>query len=486
MLIKIQFSPLAIPTLSIMICAALTGPWSSLTAQTVAERPGSARNTDGLFISWREHIIDDPVIAGFNLNGSDGLVMGDIDLDGFEDIVSVHESDAGYDSAEFEPGFVAPAEGHVRIAFGSANPDSWFSITVAEGADAPAPEDVDIADVNGDGYPDIMVAAELSHLIYLQNPGAAARIQTWRRLILPMTEGHGSYIRVFFADLDGDGIPEATAPNKGAQIPGPEDFAVSHPVSIFKSSGDPLLPDSWQEIVLGHYSIPQNSEPVDLDGDGDMDIVVGTRGEERLLWFENLGSTDLAFSEHAIGINGARAAGFNLEYADLNGDRRLDIIAATPPRGLSWLAQPARIDDAWNAHYIGTFMPDSITGMEIADIDGDGDIDIMVGSYSRGERMEDDVDASVNDPLGRLGWFENPGIENEDWVRHDISRRKRGMFDKFIARDIDSDGDMDFVGTRGNSAPYDGVFWLEQVVSVAPLPVFQRARAEDSDEMPLP
>ena len=67
-----------------------------------------------------------------------------------------------------------------------------------------------------------------------------------------------------------------------------------------------------------------------------------------------------------------------------------------------------------------------------------------------------------------------------------ISRRKRGMYDKFIARDLDADGDTDFVGTRGNSAPYDGVYWLEQVRSSTPRPAFERARTEDSPEMPLP
>jgi hypothetical protein len=71
-------------------------------------------------------------------------------------------------------------------------------------------------------------------------------------------------------------------------------------------------------------------------------------------------------------------------------------------------------------------------------------------------------------------------------MRHDISRRKRGMFDKFIARDLDNDGDMDFIGTRGNSYPYDGVFWLEQVRTVAPVASFERARDIESGEMPLP
>ena len=299
-----------------------------------------------------------------------------------------------------------------------------------------------------------------------------------------MTEGRGSYIRVFLADFDGDGKPEAAAPNKGAQSPGPGDYAVSNPVSIYYFDGDPLEGASWDEVILGYYSVPQNAEPVDLDSDGDLDIVVGTRGEQRLIWFENLGTGQLEFREHAIGINGTRMAGFTLEYTDLNGDGRLDIIGASP-NGLSWIEQPARLGDAWNAHFIGTFNPDSMTGMEVADIDGDGDMDVMAGSYSRGDR-QNDSDVAIDSPLGRLGWFENPGDATAEWHRHDISRRKRGMFDKFIARDADGDGDIDFFGTRGNGAPYDGVYWLEQLRSSSAAPAFIRARSEESEEVALP
>jgi len=153
--------------------------------------------------------------------------------------------------------------------------------------------------------------------------------------------------------------------------------------------------------------------------------------------------------------------------------------------GLAWIEQPARKGDAWNAFPIGSFAPDSITGLELADIDGDGDTDVMVGSYSRGPRTGDG-DIALNDPLGRLGWFENPGDAKRSWTRHDISRRKRGMFDKFIARDLDSDGDIDFVGTRGNSQPFDGVFWLEQVRTAEPVAAFRRAREVESEEVPLP
>jgi hypothetical protein len=453
-----------------------------LAQNLISESLTTARSDGGSYISWKEHIIDDRVLSGVPFSGSDGLEMADLDGDGIDDIVSVHESDSAYDSTT--PGETPPAMGHVRIAFGSNDPDSWTNITLAEGVEASAAEDAAIADVNGDGFLDIMIAAELSHLIYFQNPGQDIRNQVWERLILPMTRGRGSYIRVFLADLDGDGRPEAIAPNKGAQRPAVADYRRSTAASIYKFTGDPLDGSSWQEIELGRFSNPRNSEPIDIDQDGDLDIIVGSNGENRIILFENIDPDKLDFEEHAIGVYGPGTNGFNMEFIDINKDGRLDIIGGSG-RTLSWLEQPENIDHAWISRSIGSFAPDSMTGFEIADINDDGLVDIIAGSYSRGPRMGDG-EVDENDSLGRIGWFENPGEIESEWTRHDISRRKRGMFDRFIARDLDNDGDIDFVGTRGNSDPYDGVFWLEQVRSNEPRRNFQPARSEESDEIALP
>jgi hypothetical protein len=155
-----------------------------------------------------------------------------------------------------------------------------------------------------------------------------------------------------------------------------------------------------------------------------------------------------------------------MDFVDLSGDGRLDIVtfefARLVGRSVVWLEQPASPDGVWQLHEIADYAPDEVVGLLAADINGDGLTDVMTGGYSGGAR-DADTDLSPSAVAGRLAWFQNPGDPRKAWLRHDISRRRRGMFDQFVARDMDGDGDVDFVSTRGNSSIYDGVFWLEQV-----------------------
>jgi len=446
--------------------------------QPVGRQAATAKSSDGAYIAWAERPIDDEENAGgVPLRGADGLQMGDLDNDGNADIVSVHED-----------------SDHVRVAFGSKDPNEWFRLSLAEGFEAGLAEDAALGDLNRDGFLDAVIACEEGHLLYLQNPGGTVRGFRWERVIPDVSRDRGSWIRVFTADLNGDGRLEVVAANKGtSEGHDPNKDRPPTPISWFEVPENPLDGAAWKEHVLTTVKAPINAQPVDLDGDGDLDIFAGARDEFRIFWFENLGGKEISFSGHAISIAPAgkfppgevKVTGFNLAFHDFNSDGRLDVALAAS-NWLVWLERPPDFAEPWKLHPIGTLLPDELVGFAIADINGNGRADLMTGSYSRGPREEDGPEVTVTDPLGRLAWFENPGDPAGSWTRHDITRRKRGMYDAFIPRDMDGDGDVDFVSTRGNSGKYDGVFWLEQIRSSIALPVFEPARKSDSQQMPLP
>ena len=76
-----------------------------------------------------------------------------------------------------------------------------------------------------------------------------------------------------------------------------------------------------------------------------------------------------------------------------------------------------------------------------ADMDGDGDMDIVSASYS------DDT----------IAWYENNGAADPSWSAANIATSADGATSVFVA-DMDNDGDMDIVSASSND---DTIAWYE-------------------------
>ncbi|MBW2464824.1 MAG: VCBS repeat-containing protein, partial [Deltaproteobacteria bacterium] len=244
---------------------------------------------------------------------------------------------------------------------------------------------------------------------------------------------------------------------------------------------------------LGRGTSPViNARPKDMDGDGDLDVVAASWGDSTIWVFENAAGT---WKTHRVHHGEPVIIGFMMELDDLNGDGRIDIVSSSGPRfehrdEIRWFEQPKTLGGSWDHHLIGSLDPDKATGLQLVDINDDGRKDLFAGGYSWEPWDHEPENPAPEDVSGRLAWFEAPSDPTEPWTRHDVSRRRRGMFDLFQVVDLSNggagDGLPDILTTRGNSGHYDGVIWLEQVRTAAPGPTFTAARSKDSPELPLP
>ena len=408
-------------------------------------------------------------------NGPWAVYAEDIDGDGDVDVLSVNEYD------------------NTIVWYSNNGKESFKANTVISKV-----EDIwtiYAADVDFDGDVDILTETEdENNIIWYENNGEAEPSFTFHDWLTSSVNAEP--YTIIATDLDDDGDEDIVSDwnpyydsNATSYLHWRENNGAEQP----SFSGVNIALDSAGPCLYACSAV----EVADLDGDGDFDLVGGSRYEARLFWYENKGMHDGAFkfTERPIDVSGRnhpwtrgprRLTGMNLEFADLNHDRRLDIVLQESTSKNVWLEQPQSLNDAWKIHLIGDIHPDRSTGLLLTDIDGDGDLDLFNGGYSGLPRNVDGSQVTPSSPVGRLAWFENPNNPKKPWKRHDISRRVRGMYDEFSAHDMDGDGDIDLIGTRGNSGEFDGVFWLEQLRTNAPQKVFLPARTMESRQLPLP
>ncbi|MGH7522329.1 MAG: FG-GAP repeat domain-containing protein [Gemmatimonadales bacterium] len=284
-------------------------------------------------------------------------------------------------------------------------------------------------DVDGDGLQDLFAESPLSDIRYYRNVGT----RTAPRFVVAAdtvrdVQGAAIYADrqniAQFADIDCNGRLDMLLGRVDGTITRYEVIGLdTNRAPRFR-----LITERFEDIQIIGQRQPSlhgaNTMAVfDVDADGDPDILWGDFFEPGLLWLRNQGTcAHVDFHGDRIPFPpGAplETSGYNAPAAgDLNGDGRLDLVVGvlggafnpfkTSTANLYQLDQTA--PNVWNV--TTTRVLDAVDlGAEtipaFADVDGDGDLDLLVGT-----KIE-----PANQRSGGLYWFENTGTRTAPALR---------------------------------------------------------------------
>ena len=340
-------------------------------------------------------------------DGPSSVYVADMDGDGDLDIVSTSVLDdtiAWYEND------------------GAADP-SWTAADIATSADAPY--SVYVADMDDDGDLDIVSASfEDDTIAWYENDGAAD--PSWTAA--DITTSADGALMVYIADMDGDGDLDIVAASE-----------LDDTIAWYENDGaaDP----SWTAAdITTSADAPHSVYVADMDDDGDLDIVSASFYDDTIAWYENDGAADPSWT--AADITTSADGADSVYVADMDDDGDLDIVSAsTFDDTIAWYENDGAADPSWTAADITT-SADGATSVYVADMDGDGDLDI--------------VSASQNDDT--IAWYENDGAADPSWTAADITASADGAKWVYVA-DMDGDGDLDIVST---SFYDDTIAWYEE------------------------
>lgn len=267
-------------------------------------------------------------------------------------------------------------------------------------------QNVFAADMNGDGHMDVLSSSLAdSKIVWYQNDGLGNF-----PLEKVVSTAPGAVSHVIAADLDGDDDQDVIA-----------SYSEGDKVAWFENDGNgnfgPLqLFSSTADFAISVFA-------ADLDGDEDLDILSASYYDNKIAWYKNTDGLGTFSSEKIISTNAEGAWG--VYAADIDGDGDVDVLSASSDDNkVAWYKNDGS----------GNFGPQLIISesttwagtVVAADLDGDGDLDVI----------------SASTPDSQLEWYRNTD-GNGNFAPKIIITYSAEWPQAVYAADIDLDGDMD-------------------------------------------
>jgi hypothetical protein len=265
------------------------------------------------------------------------------------------------------------------------------------------------ADVDGDGDTDVLSASSKDNKIaWYENDGGSPPTFTERVI---STNAEGAFC-VYATDVDGDGDTDVLSASFD-----------DDKIAWYENDGH-MPPGFTERVISGDALVAYSVYAADLDGDGDIDVLSASALDDKIAWYESDGGSPPTFTERVIST--AADGAVSVYATDVDGDGDIDVLSASQSDDkIAWYESDGGSPPSFTERVIST-VADEAECVFAADVDGDGDIDVLSAS-----RQDD-----------KLAWYESDGGSPPTFTERVISRNADGAA-AIYAADLDGDGDTD-------------------------------------------